>query len=283
MGQRNLALFYLVSLDIIILLFKHFKESEMNKLIVILGVLLATNAMAKMQTKKIEYSEGNLKFEGFLAYDDAFKGKRPGMVIFHNWMGVTKETESKAIEFAKTGVVAFAGDIYGKDIRPKDAKEAGELATKYKSDRKLLRERVSLALAELKKQKNVDSNKLIAAGYCFGGTSALELGRTGTDLKGIISFHGGLGNPTPEDAKNMKGKTLVFHGAVDPYVAKEEVDGFLKEMNDAKVDYEFVAYANAVHSFTEKAAGNDNSKGAAYNEKADAASFERVKNFIKSL
>lgn len=255
----------------------------MNKLFVILGILLTTNAMAKVQTKKIEYTEGNLKFEGYLAYDDSFKGKRPGMVIFHNWMGVTNETESKAIEFAKNGVIAFAGDIYGKDIRPKDAKEAGELATKYKTDRKLLRERVSLALAELKKQKNVDTNKLVAAGYCFGGTSALELGRTGVDLKGIISFHGGLANPTPSDAINITGKTLVFHGAVDPYVSKAELDGFLKEMNDAKVDYEFIAYANAVHSFTEKAAGNDNSKGAAYNEKADIASFDRVLSFIKSL
>lgn len=248
-----------------------------------LCLMLMSNAMAKIQTKKIEYTNGDLKFEGFVAYDDAFKGKRPGMVIFHNWMGITKETESKAIEFAKNGVIAFAGDIYGKDIRPKDAKEAGELATKYKTDRKLLRERVTLALEELKKQKNVDSEKLMAAGYCFGGTSALELGRTGVDLKAIISFHGGLGNPTPADAKNMKGKTLVFHGSVDPYVSKEEVDGFLKEMNDAKVDFEFIAYANAVHSFTEKAAGNDNSKGAAYNEKADFASFDRVKAFIKSL
>lgn len=255
----------------------------MKKMLVFLGVILMSNALAKIQTKKIEYSQGDLKFEGFLAYDDAKKGNLPGMVIFHNWMGVTKETESKAIEFAKNGVIAFAGDIYGKDIRPKDAKEAGALATKYKMDRKLLRERVMLAFEELKKQKHVDPSKLIAAGYCFGGTSALELGRTGADLKGVLSFHGGLSNPTPTDASNLKGKTLVFHGAVDPFVSKEEVDGFLKEMNDSKVDYEFIAYANAVHSFTEKAAGNDNSKGAAYNEKADLASFARVKDFIKSL
>ena len=249
----------------------------------LLGALTMTNAMAKIQTKKVEYKSGDLTFEGFVAFDDAIKKPVPGMVIFHNWMGVTTETESKAIEFAKLGVVAFAGDIYGKGVRPSSPKEAGELATKYKSDRKLLRERVTLALDELKKMKNVDSKKLIAAGYCFGGTSALELGRTGADLVGIISFHGGLSNPTPNDAKNMKGKTFVFHGGVDPYVAKEEVDAFLKEMNDSKANYQFVAYSNAVHSFTEKAAGNDNSKGAAYNEEADKDSFLQVKNFIGGL
>ncbi len=255
----------------------------MKLILVAIFIASMTNSLAKVQTKKLEYAQGELKFEGILAYDDSFKGKRPGMVIFHNWMGVSDETASKAAMFAKAGAVVLAGDIYGKDIRPKDAKEAGALATKYKSDRKLLRERVMLAFDELKKQKNVDPNKLIAAGYCFGGTSALELGRAGADLKGIISFHGGLANPTPTDAKNIKGKTLVFHGAVDPYVAKEEVDGFLKEMNEAKVDYEFIAYSNAVHSFTEKAAGNDNSKGAAYNEAADLASSERTISLIKSL
>lgn len=255
----------------------------MKKIILILGVMLMTNAMAKIQTKKVEYKSGDQVFEGFLAFDDSIKKPMPAMVIFHNWMGITAETESKAIEFAKLGVVAFAGDIYGKGIRPTNANEAGELATKYKTDRKLLRERVTLALDELKKVKNVNQKKMMAAGYCFGGTSALELGRTGADLIGVISFHGGLSNPTPTDAKNIKGKTFVFHGGIDPYVPKDEVDGFLKEMNDVHVNYQFVAFSNAVHSFTEKAAGNDITKGAAYNEEADKNSFLIVKDFIKSL
>lgn len=255
----------------------------MKKLLVLISALFMTNAMAKVHTQKVDYSSGDLKFEGFLAYDDSFKGNRPGMVIFHNWMGVTKETESKAIEFAKTGVIAFAGDIYGKGIRPKDTKEAGELATKYKSDRNLLRERVTLALNELLKQKHVDTKKIIATGYCFGGTSALELGRSGADLKGVISFHGGLSNPTPADAKNFKGQVLVFHGGVDPYVPKEEVDLFLKEMNESKVNYDFISFSNTVHSFTEKAAGNDITKGAAYNAHADEQSFAMTKSFIQKL
>lgn len=241
------------------------------------------NAEAKVELKKIEYKSGDQTFEGVVAMDSALKGKKPGVVVFHNWMGITKETESKITELAKLGYVAMAGDIYGKGIRPKDVKEAGELATKYKSDRKLLRERVNLALDELKKNSHVDSAKLLATGYCFGGTAALELARSGAPILGTVSFHGGLSNPTPADAKNIKGQVIVFHGAVDPYVPADEVAAFKKEMDDSKVPYELVMYANTVHSFTEKAAGNDITKGAAYNETADKRSWENMKSFFKEL
>jgi dienelactone hydrolase len=256
----------------------------MLKLLVLIALILGSFTInAKIHTEKVTYKSGENTFEGFLAFDDHLKGKLPGIVIFHNWLGVTAETESKAIEFAKLGMVAFAGDIFGKGIRPSAPKEAMELVAKYKTDRNLLRDRALIAFNQLKLQKNVNSKKLLAAGYCFGGTTALELSRTGADLIGLFSFHGGLSNPTSNDAKNMKGKTFVFHGGIDPYVPKEEVDLFLKEMNDAKVNYQFVSYSNAVHSFTEKAAGNDNTKGAAYNEEADKNSFEIASNFIHSL
>ncbi len=244
----------------------------------ILSLLISGTAFAKVQTQKVEYKSGDLTFEGFLAFDSAIKGKKPGVMIVHNWMGVTPETESKAIEVAKLGYVAFAGDIYGKGVRPTDAKGAGELATKYKSDIKLLRERALLAVEELKKQKNVDLNNIFVTGYCFGGTTAIEVARSGADVKGIVSFHGGL-TPSSDD-KNIKGHVLVLHGAVDPYVPQKDIDGFLKDMNESKVDYQMISFANAVHSFTEKAAGNDNSKGAAYNELADKRSWIAMKNFL---
>lgn len=245
--------------------------------------LLTMNAEAKVELKKVEYKSGDQTFEGVVAVDSAVKGKKPGVVVFHNWMGVTGETESKITELAKLGYVAMAADVYGKGIRPKDAKEAGELATKYKNDRKLLRERAALALLELKKHAKVDGAKLFATGYCFGGTTALELARSGAPLLGTVSFHGGLSTPEAADAKNIKGQVMVYHGAVDPYVPADEVAAFKKEMDDAKVQYQLVMFANTVHSFTEKAAGNDLSKGAAYNATADKRSWEGMRSFFAEL
>jgi dienelactone hydrolase len=244
----------------------------------ILTLLFSVAAHAKVKSEKVEYKSGDLTFEGFLAYDTATKGKKPGIMIVHNWMGVTAETESKAIEMAKLGYVAFAGDIYGKGVRPKDSKEAGELAGKYKADLKTLRERANLAIEELKKNKKVDTSKIFVAGYCFGGTTAIEVARSGAGVKGVISFHGGL-TPSNDD-KNIKASVLILHGAIDPFVPKADFDGFFKGMNEAKVDYQLISYSNAVHSFTDKGAGNDNSKGAAYNELADKRSWIAMKNFL---
>lgn len=244
----------------------------------ILTLLFSVAVEAKVKTEKVEYKSGDLTFEGFLAYDTLNQGKKPGIMIVHNWMGITAETESKAIEMAKLGYVAFAGDIYGKGVRPKDAAEAGALAGKYKADLKTLRERANVAIDELKKSKKVDTNKIFVAGYCFGGTTAIEVARSGTELRGVISFHGGL--TLSADDKNIKGSLLVLHGAVDPFISKADFDGFVKGMNEAKVDYQLVSYANAVHSFTEKGAGNDNSKGAAYNELADKRSWIAMKDFL---
>lgn len=245
--------------------------------------LISVNVEAKIKLEKVEYKSGDNLFEGVVAYDSALKGKKPGVVVFHNWKGITAETESKITELAKLGYVAMAGDIYGKGIRPKNAKEAGELATLYKNDRKLLRERVNLALVELAKNPKVDSNKLMATGYCFGGTAALELGRSGADLLGIVSFHGGLANPNPPDAKNIKAQVQIYHGGIDPSITPEELNAFKKEMDDAKVTYQFTAFSGAVHSFTEKAAGDDVSKGQAYNALADRRSWEGMKNFFQEL
>jgi dienelactone hydrolase len=253
----------------------------MIKSLLLFSLLISGAAMAKIKTQKVEYKSGDLTFEGFMAYDTTYKGKLPGVMVVHNWMGVSAETESKVIELAKLGYIAFAGDIYGKGVRPSNSKEAGELATKYKSDLKLLRERANLAITELRKMSNIDSKKIFVLGYCFGGTTAIEVARSGADILGAVSFHGGL-TPSSED-KNIKGKVLVLHGAIDPYVPQKDIDGFLKGMNEAKVDYQMVAYANAVHSFTEKAAGEDNSKGAAYNELADKRSWVAMKEFLREL
>jgi dienelactone hydrolase len=147
----------------------------------------------------------------------------------------------------------------------------------------MLRERMKAALKTLVSQKGVDPKRVVVMGYCFGGTAALELARSGAQLAGVVSFHGGLSTPTPQDAKNIKGKVLTLHGEDDPYVNKDEVAAFKKELTDANVSFEFISYPGAVHSFAVPSAGSDNSKGAAYNAEADKKSWERFKEFLNEV
>jgi dienelactone hydrolase len=240
-----------------------------------------SGANAALVKKMVDYGDGATKLEGYLVYDDAVKGARPGVLVVHNWMGLTDETKSKADAIAGLGYIAFAADIYGQDVHPKDANEAGQFAGKYKGDRPTLRRRVNAGLTTLEKQKNVDQKRLAAIGYCFGGTTALELGRSGAALKSIATFHAGLDSPKPADGKNIHAKVLVLHGADDPFNKADEVKAFQDEMRNNKVDWQMVEYGGAVHSFTEKAAGNDNSKGAAYNEAADRRSWQAMQDFFK--
>ncbi len=230
----------------------------------------------------VELYENN-QFEGALVQPTEIKGKRPAILMIHNWLGVSDETKFQAQRFADLGYIVFAADIFGKGVRPMNAQDAGKLSGQYKSDRKLFKERLNLALNHLKSIKNVDPKNIVAVGYCFGGTGVIELARSGADIKAAISFHGGLDSPSPAEGKNIKTKILALHGADDPYVKKTDLDAFEKEMKDNQINYQLVKYPGAVHSFTDKSAGTDNSKGAAYNKDADEKSFAAAKEFLKSL
>jgi len=245
--------------------------------------LISVNAMSQIHTENLEYKDGSLTLEGFIAYDESFKDTRPGIIVVHEWTGINDYIKIRCEQLAKLGYFAFAADIYGKDNRPKSSEEAGKLAGKYKNDRQIMRKRINLALDEIKKQKFVNTDKISAIGYCFGGTVALELARSGADINGVVSFHGGLDTPNPEDAKNIKAKILVLHGGDDTFVPAEQVENFKKEMKDAGVDYQIFIYGGAVHSFTNPNSGNDPSKGAAYNEKADKRSWEAMKIFFDEI
>jgi len=218
--------------------------------------------------------------EGYLAYDDSFQGKRPGVLVVHEWNGHNPYVRKRAEQLARLGYVGFALDMYGKGVRAKDAKEAAALAAIYKGDRKLMRARAAAGLDVLRNHARVDRTRLAAIGYCFGGTTVLELARSGADLVSVVSFHGGLDTPTPGDARNIKGKVLALHGGDDPYVPTKQVEAFQEEMRKGGVDWQFVSYGGAVHSFTNPEAGSDNSKGAAYNERADRRSWEAMKAFF---
>lgn len=248
----------------------------------LLAAIAATSlpAFAEIKTATVTYKDGETELEGFVAYDDAKTETRPGVLVIHDWTGVQDYAMSRAKQLAELGYVAFAADIYGKGIRPTDPKECAAEAGKYKGNLPLLRKRVQLGLDQLKLQRQTDPKKLAAIGYCFGGTTALELARSGADVKGVVSFHGGLGSSLPAEEGKVKANILVLHGADDPFVKPEEVAGFKAEMEKAKVPMQFVAYPGAVHSFTKKAAGNDPSKGNAYNEEADKASWAEMKKFF---
>lgn len=252
----------------------------------VFGVLSAgTLAVAapNIKTESIQYKQGDQVLEGYLAYDASRKGKLPGVLVVHEWMGLDDYAKSRARELAAQGYVAFAADIYGKGVVVKDLKQAAELAGKYKSDRPLLRERIRAAYDVLAKDQHVNPDQIAAIGFCFGGTTVLELARSGAPVKGVVSFHGGLDSPTPQDAKNIKAKILVLHGAIDPFVKPAEVAGFQKEMDDAKVDYQLISYANAVHKFSNPEAGSNVASGAAYNPVVEKRSFAAMGQFFQEL
>jgi dienelactone hydrolase len=256
----------------------------MKTLLLCTTLLLGTLSLpAAIQTKTIEYKQGDTTLEGVLVWDDAIAGKRPGVLIIHQWLGITNYEKRRARMLAELGYVAFCADIYGKGVRPKDTKEAGAEATKYKTDRALLRARVNAGLEEFQKCDLVDAKRVAAIGYCFGGTAVIELARNGAQIQGVVSFHGGLDSPTPADGKNIRCKVLACHGADDPFVSAKDLAAFEDELRAAKVDWQLIQYGGAVHSFTQPMAGNDNSKGAAYNEKADKRSWQAMKDFFAEI
>lgn len=245
-------------------------------------LLAAASLHAEIKETVVEYKSGGVLCEGLHVVDTAKTGKLPSVLIIHQWTGLSENEKMRARMLAELGYNVFAADIYGKGIRPQPP-AAGQEAGKYKSDRKLYRERMLSALEVLNKNPQTDLAKVGAIGYCFGGTGVIELARSGALLKGVVSFHGGLDSPTPADGKNIKGKVLALHGADDPFVKAPDIAAFEQEMKDANVDYKLVSYPGAVHAFTQKAAGDDNSKGAAYNEAADKASWDEMKAFFNRI
>jgi dienelactone hydrolase len=181
---------------------------------------------------------------------------------------------------AELGYVAMAVDLYGNGKTTEDPKEAGSLAGALKSNRALLRQRVNAGFEELKKNEHVDPQKMGAIGYCFGGTTAIELARSGADVKAVVTFHAGLDSPNPADGKNIKGSILVCHGGNDSFTSEKDFDAFEQEMRQNQVDWQIDIYGGAVHSFTNPGADKHGIPGIAYNARADHRSWEAMKWFF---
>ncbi len=243
----------------------------------------AAVASGRLAVSPVAYKDGDQDLEGYTAYDPTLKGRRPGILIVHEWWGLNDYPKHRARQLAQLGYVAFAADIYGKGVVADNAEAAGKLAGQYRSDRELMRRRVNAALAVLKADPRVDPSRIAAIGYCFGGTCVLELARGGGDLAGVVSFHGGLDTPHPEATQKPKSAILVCDGANDPYATPDVVTAFWQEMKRCGADWQLNMYADAVHSFTNPDAGNDPSKGAAYNATADKRSWADMQQFLNRV
>jgi dienelactone hydrolase len=245
--------------------------------------IMGASAMGAIKTETVEYTQGDAKLRGYLAYDDAVGAKRPGVLIVPEWWGLNDYAKSRAEQLAKLGYVAFAADMYGDGKTTTTFQEAGALSGPVMNDRGLMRARINAALDTLKSQSQVDPSKIAAIGYCFGGTAALELARSGAPVLGVVCFHGGLSTPNPDDAKNIKGRVLVCTGASDSFIPQEMRDAFEKEMADAHVNWEMDVYADAVHAFTNPNAGKFGNPNIQYNKEADERSFARMLSFFNEI
>jgi len=252
-------------------------------MLVMLAMVWGGNAHAAMKVETVEYRHGDTVLEGYMAYDDAFQGKRPGVLVVHEWWGQNDYVRKRAERLARLGFVAFALDMYGKGKATRDAKEAAQWSGAFKADRKFGRARAAAGLDVLMKHPLVDGKRVAAIGYCFGGTVVLEMARGGANLAGVASFHGGLDAQNPAEPGSLKAKVLVLHGGDDPFVPQAQLAAFEDEMRKAGADWQVHVYGGAVHAFTNPEADGFGLKGAAYNENADRRSWEDMRVFLAEI
>lgn len=249
----------------------------MRQLMIGLAVmLLAASADAAVQTKTVSYKHGDLECKGFLAWDDAVQGKRPGVLVVHEWWGLDEYARSRATQLAKLGYVAFACDMYGDGKIAEHPDDARKMAGVVRMNVENWRKRAQVSLEVLKAQPQCDNSKLAAIGYCFGGSTALQLAYTGADLKAVATFHAALPTPTPDEAKSLKARVLVCHGGADTFIPEAAIKAFREPLDKAGAKHEFVSYPGVVHSFTVPGADARNLPGMKYDKQADEDSWARM-------
>jgi dienelactone hydrolase len=260
-----------------------------DKIFGVLGAALTlvglwlTAVQAELVTKTVVYQHNGTVMQGFLVCDGAVKDKRPGVLVVHEWWGLNDFAREKAKQLAGLGYVALAADMYGGSRTTTDREEAGKLAGSLRGNAAVLRARAQAALKVLAADPRVDPKRLAAIGFCFGGTTVLELAYSGADLDGVVSFHGSLPIPQPDDLKRLKAAILVLHGADDPHVPAADLTAFEQAMRQAGVDWQLVLFGGAVHSFTNPAAGNNKAAGVAYDARAARRSWRYMQEFFREI
>jgi dienelactone hydrolase len=252
-------------------------------LAMLLALFLFTEAQAMLVTRTVEYRQDGTVLKGYLAYDDAVKGKRPGVLVVHEWWGLNDFAKKKAEQLAGLGYVALAADMYGQGAVTADPREAAKWAGELRGNKPLLRERARAALKVLAADQLAAPGRLAAIGFCFGGTTVLELAYSGADLAGVVSFHGGLPPLKPEEARNLKARILVLHGADDPHVPAADIAAFQESLRQAGADWQMVFFGGAVHSFTNPAAGDRKAGGVAYDARAARRSWRCMQEFFEEI
>lgn len=257
----------------------------------LLGALLALSmtgpALAAVKEEPVTYKDGETTMKGFVVYDDAKQGKRPGVIVVHEWWGITKHIHSEARRIASLGYTAFIVDMYGDGKTTDNPKDAGALSGAVRKNPAAMQSRFKAAMATLSKHPTVDASRIGAMGFCFGGSVVLDMARAGTDLKGVAAFHAGLGaSGAQAEPGKVKAKIIVLNGADDPFIKPDSVDAFKKEMDGAKVDYRYINYPGAVHAFTNPeatAAGKKFNLPVAYHADADKKSKAEAGKFFAEV
>ena len=251
----------------------------------VLALMLAGQAQAAIKEEPVTYKDGDTVLKGVLVYDDAKKGKRPGIVVVHEWWGITKHTHAEARRFAQHGYTAFIADMYGDAKTADNPKDAGALMKSVMGDAALVQSRFKAAYDQLARHSSVDAKHIGASGYCMGGAVVLSAARAGVDLAGVAAFHPSLGG-YKTSTQPVKAKVLVLNGADDPFNKPEQIDSFKKDMEGAKADLKFINYPGAVHAFTNPEAtekGKQYNIPLAYNAKADKESKAEADKFFKAV
>lgn len=246
-------------------------------LVLITALFAAQTATAAIRLDPIEFKQNDKTYKGFIAHDDAIKAKRPGVLVVHEWWGCNDYAQTRAKMLAELGYIAIAVDMYGDGKTVNTPEEAGKLAGGVYADPAALRALINGWLGVLKARPEVDPARTAAIGYCFGGSTVLELARSGAEVNAVVSFHGNLTTKTPAQASTVKARILVCNGFDDPFVPEADRAAFRAEMKAAAADYAFIEYGNAVHSFTNRAVDAYKIPGAMYNDKADARSWAAMK------
>ena len=235
-----------------------------------------------IQEQFVEHEHAGATLEGFLACDNTEDGARPAVMVVHAWAGRSQFECDKARALAELGYVGFAADLYGKGVLGNSVEENASLMQPFLEDRALLQSRLTTALETLKSLPEVDNDRIAAIGFCFGGLCVLDMARTGTDIKGVASFHGLFGAPGNTAGTKIKAKVLALHGHEDPMVPVNAVVELEKELTEAGADWQIHVYGNALHAFTNPAANNPE-LGAIYNKNADKRSWQALLNFLDEL